>query len=464
VSGDARRGLPQVARLAQALAAELPAAPDWALRQAARAAVAEARRALEAGEAAPNLAARARAHALALVRPRPAPVVNATGVVLHTNLGRAPLAPGAAQAAAQAAASYSDVELDLESGGRGQRLAAMEALLCALSGARGALAVNNNAAALLLCLAGLAGGRQVVVSRGELVEIGGEFRVGEIAAQAGVRLVEVGATNRTHLRDYAQAIGPDTGALLKVHRSNFEQRGFVAEVPLPELARLARQSRPRIPVVEDLGSGTLVDLRAEGLPAESFAPARLAGGADVLCFSGDKLLGGPQAGLILAREAEVAWRLRRHPLARALRLGKLPLAALDWTLRALAEGRRAELPVLAQLLAPAARVAGRAQALAARLAGEAQGLAVDVAETRAPAGGGSLPGFDLPSFAVRLRPGGGRGGGAGRLAAALRRGRPPVIARLAEGAVLLDARTLLPGDEERIAAALRAAVSSLRLN
>lgn len=475
-SGDLRRGLPQVARLAQALAAELPAAPDWALRQAARAAVAQARRALEAGQAAPDIAALARAHALALARPRPAPVVNATGVVLHTNLGRAPLAPGAAQAAAQAAAHYSDVELELHSGGRGQRLAAIEALLCALSGARGALAVNNNAAALLLCLAGLARGREVVVSRGELVEIGGEFRVGEIAVQAGVRLVEVGATNRTHLRDYAQAIGPHTGALLKVHRSNFEQRGFVAEVPLPDLSRLARQSRPRIPLVEDLGSGALVDLRAKGLPAESFAPARLAGGADVLCFSGDKLLGGPQAGLILAREAETARRLRRHPLARALRLGKLPLAALDWTLRALAEGRSAELPVLAQLLAPAAQVAERAQALAARLAGEAgvageAGFAVDVAETRAPAGGGSLPGFDLPSFAVRLRPaaggsaasGGSTGGSAGRLAAALRRGRPPVIARLAEGALLLDARTLLSGDEERIAAALRAAAVSLGL-
>lgn len=463
-SGDLRRGLPQVERLARALAAELPAAPGWALRQAARAAVAQARRALEAGQPAPDFAALARVHALALARPRPAQVVNATGVVLHTNLGRAPLAPGAAQAAAQAAAHYSDVELELHSGGRGQRLAAIEALLCALSGARGALAVNNNAAALLLCLAGLARGREVVVSRGELVEIGGEFRVGEIAAQAGVRLVEVGATNRTHLRDYARAIGPHTGALLKVHRSNFEQRGFVAEAPLSDLARLARQARPRLPVVEDLGSGTLVDLRANGLPAESFAPARLTGGADLVCFSGDKLLGGPQAGLILVREAEVARRLRRHPLARALRLGKLPLAALDWTLRALAEGRSAELPVLAQLLAPAAQVAERAQALAARLAGGAgvagAGFAVDVAETRAPAGGGSLPGFDLPSFAVRLRPAeaDAGGGGAGRLAAALRRGRPPVIPRLAEGAVLLDARTLLPGDEERIAAALRAAI------
>jgi len=254
-------------------------------------------------------------------------------------------------------------------------------------------------------------------------------------------------------------------------------REAVAGRPVEELvtadhpiARLARQARPRIPLVEDLGSGTLVDLRAEGLPAESFAPARLSCGADALCFSGDKLLGGPQAGLILTREAEAARRLRHHPLARALRLGKLPLAALDWTLRALAEGRRAELPVLAQLLAPAAQVAERARALAARLAGEpvlageAPGLAVDVAETRAPAGGGSLPGFDLPSFAVRLRPAADGGGAAGRLAAALRRGRPPVIARLAEGAVLLDARTLLPGDEEHIAAALRAAVSSMRRN
>src|SRR5262249_5686691 len=231
---------------------------------------------------------------------------------LHTNLGRAPLPREVAEAVARAGASYSALELDLETGERGERGAEIGRLLCQLSGAEAALAVNNGAGAVLLALAALARGREVIVSRGELVEIGGSFRVPEILREAGVDLVEVGTTNRTHLRDYEAALGPRTGAILKVHRSNFELRGFVAEVALPELAALGRSRS--VPLVEDLGSATLVDLRPHGLPAESFAPARLASGADLVCFSGDKLLGGPQAGIVLGRR-EAVRALRKSPLA-----------------------------------------------------------------------------------------------------------------------------------------------------
>ncbi|MDX1650247.1 MAG: L-seryl-tRNA(Sec) selenium transferase, partial [Myxococcota bacterium] len=360
-------------------------------------------------------------------------------------------------AVAAAAGGYGDLELDRVGGGRGDRLEALTALLVRLSGAEAALAVNNGAAAVLLALDTLARGREVVVSRGELVEIGGSFRVPEIMARAGVRLVEVGTTNRTHLRDVEAALGPATGALLKVHRSNFEQRGFVAEVPLAQLAALGR--RHGVPVVEDLGSGTLVDLRARGLPAESFAPARLAAGADVVCFSGDKLLGGPQAGIVLGR-ADAVEAMRRSPLARALRLDKLGIAALDATLRLLAEGRPERVPVLRMLLEPPERVAARARALAERLRAAAAdapapGVGVEVVETRAPAGGGSIPGFEQPGAAVALD----APGGADALARRLREAEVPVVARIEAGRVLLEARTLLPGDDAALEKALRAALA-----
>jgi len=360
------------------------------------------------------------------------------------------MAPGAACAAAEVAAAYSDLELDLESGERGDRLASVATLLSLLSGADAAMAVNNNAAAVLLAANSLARGREVVVSRGELVEIGGSFRVPEILTQAGVRLVEVGTTNRTHPDDYRRAIGAETGLLLKVHRSNFEQRGFVTEVGLPELVAIGREAR--VPVVEDLGSGTLVDLRARGLPAESFAPARLASGVDLVCFSGDKLLGGPQAGIVLGSEPAVRL-LRSNPLARAMRLDKMSLAALDWTLRAAVEGRaEREIPTLRQLLEPVDAVEKRARALLARLEEVADArLSLALEATRAPVGGGSLPGFELESRAVTLS----GAIGAERLCAALRRGPVPVLARVRDDRVQLDARTLLPGDEDCIAAALR---------
>jgi L-seryl-tRNA(Ser) seleniumtransferase len=457
VKRDPRRSLPSSDRLVRALRAAAPELPAWAGLAAARRVLGDARTRLAADPADPPtleaLVAAGLELARGLARPRPARVVNATGVVLHTNLGRAPLAEGAARAAAAAAARYTDLELELGGGRRGDRLAAIGEMLAALSGAEAALAVNNNAAAMLLAVDTLARGREVVVSRGELVEIGGSFRVPEILERAGARLVEVGTTNRTHLDDYRRALGRRTALLLKVHRSNFEQSGFVAEVGLAELATLGRQRG--VPVVEDLGSGTLVDLRGRGLPPESFAPARLALGAELVCFSGDKLLGGPQAGIVLGRRKRVA-ALRQNPLFRALRLDKLGLAALDWTLRALLDGRgEREIPVLRALLAAPEEVERRAHALAERLARTAAGrIDVRVEETRAPVGGGSVPGLELASFAVALRSHRGVDG----LAAALRAGEIPVLGRVQKEALLLDVRTLLPGDDEVVERAFAAAL------
>jgi L-seryl-tRNA(Ser) seleniumtransferase len=456
VKADRRRALPAVDSLVGAARKLAPALPPWALKSAARALLDRARERLADGRASPPgleaLAEEAASMAASLARPRPMGVVNATGVVLHTNLGRAPLASGAARAAAEAGARYSDLELDRREGRRGDRLAGIAELLVLLSGAEAAYAVNNNAAAVLLIASTFARDREVVVSRGELVEIGGSFRVPEILESAGARLVEVGTTNRTHLDDYRRAIGSGTGLLLKVHRSNFEQRGFVAEVGLAALAAIGREHA--IPVVEDLGSGTLVDLRDHGLPADTYAPARLRLGADLVCFSGDKLLGGPQAGIVLGRSEYVA-ALRRNPLARALRLDKLDLAALDWTLRVLLDRRGAqEIPVLRQLLEPPEAVEQRARELAERLDRAAAGrLQVRVEASRAPVGGGSVPGFELQSFAVALR----SARGAEGLAAALRRAPVPILTRVQNDAVMLDLRTLFPED----AAVLEKAVASL---
>jgi L-seryl-tRNA(Ser) seleniumtransferase len=402
-----------------------------------------------------DLLERAFARAADLARPHPQPVINATGILLHTNLGRAPLAPGAARAIEAAARSYGDLELDLATGERGARGSAVEHKLRLLTGAAGALVVNNNAAALLLVLAVLARGRAAIVSRGELVEIGGSFRVPEILASAGVRLVEVGTTNRTHLRDYAAAIDGDTALLLKVHRSNFALRGFVAEASLEELAQLAREHG--LPLAEDLGSGTLIDLAQHGFPEEVWAPGRLERGADLVCFSGDKLLGGPQAGIVLARDAALADRLRRHPLARALRVDKLSLAALDWTLSAYLDGRaEREIPVLAQLLAPSEVLRRRATALAERLnATEAFRAKASVESDRGYAGGGSLPEHPLASWVVRIE----SPIRAERLAARLRTGDPPALARVADDRLLVDVRTLLDGEEDGL---VRALVAVLR--
>jgi L-seryl-tRNA(Ser) seleniumtransferase len=456
VKTDPRRALPSVDRLVRALSADHPDLALWALQAAARGVLAVAREGLAATEAAESstpgpdwVAERVVARARRLVAGHPQRVVNATGIPLHTNLGRAPLAPGAAAAVAEAAAGYSDLELDLETGRRGDRLAAISTRLELLSGAEAAFAVNNNAAALVLALDTLARGREVIVSRGELVEIGGSFRVPEIMERAGVRLVEVGSTNRTHAADYESAIGSETALLLKVHRSNFEQLGFVAEVGLPELAEIA--GRHGLPVLEDLGSGTLVDLSRWGFPAEAFAPARLRLGADLVCFSGDKLLGGPQAGIVLGA-AEPLARMRRNPLARAFRIDKLSLAALDWTLGCYLDGRaEREIPVLRQLLEPLPRLELRARALAERLAkAVGPGARVEVSPDRAQVGGGSLPGFLLDSWVVTLRP----SGSAERLAEGLRAATPAVLARVRDDLVLLDVRTLQDGEEAAIEAAV----------
>jgi len=454
VNPDPRRRLPSVGKLSARLTAIRPDLPAWAVTEAARQVVGVAREQLEAARSPQEMSAldwQQRVCELAeqLSRRHPRPVVNATGVVLHTNLGRSPLADGAAEAVREVAAGYSDLELDLTSGTRGSRLGTLEPKLRELSGAEAAYACNNNAAAVLLALNTLAQGREVVVSRGELVEIGGSFRVPDIMARAGVRLVEVGTTNRTHPRDYQRAIGADTALLLKVHRSNFSHQGFVTEVGLDELVEIGRAAG--IPVMEDLGSGSFVDLTDRGFPAEAFAPSRVALGADVVCFSGDKLLGGPQAGLLLGTHAAID-AMRSNPLARALRLDKMSLAALDWTLTAYLEGRaESEIPVVGQLLASPEDLERRARLLAERVAERVKdGARVDVEADSAPVGGGSLPGFELETWVVSLR----SPRGAARMAAGLRAAATPVLTRIRDDAVLFDLRTVRDADVASIEAAV----------
>ena len=368
-----------------------------------------------------------------LVQAGPGPVLNATGVIIHTNLGRAPLAPEAIAAASQGA-GYCNLELDLATGERGSRHAHVEELLCRLTGAQAAMAVNNNAAAVMLALAGVAKGREGIIARGQLVEIGGSFRVPEVMAESGIRLVEVGTTNRVYIEDYRRAISPETGVILRVHPSNFRVLGFQEEVPLAQLATLAREHG--LPLLDDLGSGTIVDLAAWGIQ-EPTVQQSLAAGADLVCFSGDKLLGGPQCGLILGEKNLVA-RLKSHPLARALRCDKLTLAALAATLALYIkpEGWR-RIPVLAMLSESPQVLAARAE----KLAGALRGLPATVAVVTqvSPVGGGALPLLELETRAVRIEP---LRMGVGALARALRLGCPPLVARIHEGALVFDVRTL----------------------
>jgi L-seryl-tRNA(Ser) seleniumtransferase len=444
------RQLPAVERLIEA-AGEHGEFERWSLLAASRRVLVELRRELrEAERAGPPdleaLAARTRRLAAEIERPWPRPVLNATGVVLHTNLGRAPLPEGAAQAMARAAGGYTDLELDLETGERGSRMTRIGELLRLASGAEAGLVLNNNAGALLLAVDTLACGREVVVSRGELVEIGGSFRVPDIMASSRARLREVGTTNRTHLRDYAEAIGPETGMLLKVHRSNFELRGFTSEVGLRELAGLGREHG--IPVVEDRGSGTFLDLRAHGIP-EAPAAAGLDEGADLVLFSGDKLLGSVQAGIALGAREPIE-HMKRSPLARALRVDKLCLAALDWTLRSFLAGRAgADIPVLRMLLASPEALAARAERLAEGLRALPLGR-VSVERTASVVGGGALPELRLAGVVVRLRP----ERSAQAIQAQLRRGDPPLLVRVHKDALLLDPRTL--ETDREIAATLAA--------
>jgi L-seryl-tRNA(Ser) seleniumtransferase len=417
------RELPSVDRLATAVA---------------RAELADRRAELLGGAAdAPDLVARARDR----LRPSLRRVLNATGVVVHTNLGRAPLAVEARAAVARAAEGYSNLEYDLARGERGSRQAHVEALLLELTGAEAALAVNNCAAATLLAAAALAGGRELVVSRGQLIEIGGAFRIPDVVAQAGARMVEVGTTNRTRLADYASVVTEDTGAILRAHPSNFRALGFVEAVEIEALCGLG------VPVIDDVGSGVLAD-DVEALAGEPPVRRSVRAGAAVVCFSGDKLLGGPQAGLMVGEREAIA-ACRRHPLARAVRIDKLSLAALEATLalyRDPAHARRS-LPVLAMLDADPAALDARARRLAEATGGT-------VVRASAKVGGGALPLLELPGPAVALDPG---AAGADALAAALRAGDPPVVGRIQDGRLLLDPRTLTDEEAGLAARAVRAA-------
>jgi L-seryl-tRNA(Ser) seleniumtransferase len=377
-------------------------------------------------------------------KPRLTPVVNATGVVLHTNLGRAPLADAAIAAMTAAARGAVNLEIDLLTGRRGDRDALLADDLRALTGAEAGLVVNNNAAAVLLAIAALAGGREVVVSRGELVEIGGSFRMPDVMAVAGARLREVGTTNRTHADDYRAAIGPDTGLLVKVHTSNYRIVGFTTDVPLRDLVAIGRAAN--VPVLDDLGSGALVDLTAYGLPAEPVVRERIAAGADLVSFSGDKLLGGPQAGIVVGRTALVE-RLAAHPLRRALRPDKLRIAALAATLRLYREAPdlSAALPALRWLTRPLDEMEAVGRAIAPRLAAAlGPGHRVDVVESECEVGSGAAPTAVLPSRALVVEH---PDRSPDDLAARFRAATPPVLGRVHAGRFLLDLRGVFdPGE------------------
>ena len=468
---DPRRRLPSVDRLLRegAVAALANGVPRSALVRAVREAIDDVRAAPATAPADGAGWAAAVARALALtLRPTLRRAVNATGVVLHTNLGRAPLSDAALAAIADAARGYSTLEYDAARGRRGDRHLHGAGLLTELTGAPAALVVNNAASALLLALATAAAGGDVVVSRGELIEIGGGFRIPEILEKSGARLVEVGTTNRTRLADYERALKPAAPgtrarqragaappaprAILKVHRSNFRLEGFVAEAPLAELVALGR--RRRAPVIYDLGGGLMIDLSAEGLAGEPLLPEAARSGATAVVASGDKLLGGPQAGLLLGSAPFVA-RCRANPLARAVRADKLTFAALSATLalyRDPALARR-EVPVLRMLTTPRSVLAARAERLAAALPAAAQAV---VTATRAAVGGGAFPGVELASAGVALAP---PGLPAATLAERLRLGSTPVVVLVTGGRVVLDVRTILPEEERALADAVAAALA-----
>jgi len=371
-------------------------------------------------------------------------VINATGVIIHTNLGRSPLAQAAMEQIAAVGAHYSNLEYNLATGTRGSRHDHLEALLQELTGAEAALVVNNNAGAVLLTLNSLAQDREVIVSRGQLVEIGGSFRMPDVMRASGAILREVGTTNKTHLFDYEQAIGPETALLLKVHTSNYRITGFTKEVSLPEMVALGKKFD--LPVVEDLGSGCFLDLSRYGLDKEPTVTEALQAGADLILFSGDKLLGGPQAGLAMGSRVLVE-RLKRNPLTRALRPDKLTLAGLEATLRLYRDEEQAvqAIPTLRMITRPAVEVKRRAQGLARRLRRLLPGQTkVNVIPATARVGGGALPQVELPSFALSLTD---PAWPAHKLEEALRAAAPPVVARVEHQKVLLDVRTILPEDE-----------------
>jgi L-seryl-tRNA(Ser) seleniumtransferase len=415
------------------------AAPRPLLVSAARSALAHAREELQAGAEPGDLVERVESELAAARGARLRQAINATGVIIHTNLGRAPLAREALERVNAVAGGYSNLEYDLGEGARGSRQDHAAPILRRLTGAEAALVVNNNAAAVLLALAALAEGREVLVSRGELIEIGDGFRIPDVLARSGARLREVGTTNRTRAGDYDRAIGPETALLLRVHQSNFRVVGFTEQPRLADLVRVARAHG--LPLVDDLGSGALFASSSLLLGDEPTARESLEDGADLVCFSGDKLLGGPQAGIIVGR-AELVERLRRHPLQRALRADKLTLAALEATLALYLDPELAarEVPVLRMLAQPLERVRARAQRLASLVGG-------DVEPTVGRVGGGALPLTELPSFACAVEE---------ELASRLRETEPPVIGVVRDGRCLLDCRTITDLEVDQIAAAVAA--------
>lgn len=443
------RKLPQVARLIEAVG---DIGSKALVADAAKEAVAEARKKVMEGEPAPsieNLAARATEIFERRKRGRLMPLINATGVILHTNLGRAPLSPRAARAVASIITGYSNLEYDISSASRGSRYERPVDLLTTLTGAEAALVVNNNAAAVLLALASLARGREVVISRGELIEIGGGFRIPEILAESGAVLREVGTTNRTHLSDYEKAIGERTAAILKVHPSNYRVVGFASSVEAADLARLAHTRG--LVLIHDIGSG-LLTARVGGeesswLSSEPSVREALED-ADVVAFSGDKLLGGPQAGVILGREHAVS-QMRRSPLLRAFRVDKMTLAALEATLLDYLEGRETEIPVWSMALASLPEIEERARDLAARL--EPIKGKVEVADGYSTTGGGSLPGGSIPTILVEIAP---RDRSAAELFRALVGWDPPIVSRVENDKVVIDLRTVDPAHDMVLADAV----------
>ena len=427
------RDLPSVDELARG-------SDDPLAVEAARAILARAREDMQAGADPGDLEERLQEELSAARSARLRRVLNATGVVVHTNLGRAPLPETALERIREVGRGYSNLEYDLSAGTRGSRQDHVAGILRRLTGAEGALVVNNNAAAVLLALAALAEGRDVIVSRGELIEIGDGFRIPDVLARSGARLVEVGTTNRTRAADYERAVGPETAALLRVHQSNFRLVGFTELPSVADVAKVAQ--RHELPLVDDLGSGALSPSNTVLLSEEPSVRESLEAGADLVCFSGDKLLGGPQAGIVVGN-AELVERLQRHPLQRAVRADKLTLAALEGTLTLYLEPERAlqEVPVLRMALEDAETVRGRAERLAELTGG-------DVEETVGRIGGGALPLAELPSFACAVEE---------ELAGPLRAGEPPVVGVVRDGRLLLDCRTLSDAEAEEVATAVSTA-------
>lgn len=451
------RQLPSVTKLLEspALAAARDRHPHALVVAAARAEIDSLRqRLIDGGDADPleALAERVIARLEAEAAPKLRPVINATGIVLHTNLGRSPLHEEAARAAYEAARGYLNLELDLATGKRSSRQNPVRAGFTAITGAEAATVVNNCAAATVIVLRTVAAGKEVIVSRGQLIEIGGSFRIPDIMGVSGATLREVGTTNITRLADYEKAVGPNTAALMRVHTSNYRVRGFTKSVELAPLVELGRKHN--LTVIDDAGSGQAIDLAPFGLPGEPLVSEGIAAGADLVLFSGDKLLGGPQAGII-AGKAALIQRIEKDPLMRAFRLDKMTLAALEATLRLYRDPERArrEIPTLRMLTTPLAELRRRTEAFAAKL--RTAGVVVEVKDDVAYVGGGSLPDVAVPTAVLAITP---AKIGETEFAARLRNGTPAVMGRIQDGKLLLDLRTVFERDEEALLRAITTAV------